>query len=268
MEFVFVVPRARVFPDHYPQGFVPFGPEFARETFEAAVLEHGFFVERERAEITPEWKQVIPYTVVLSSADSSGDGSAAESQTEGSAGSSRENSADPAMQRVLLLKRLRQGGEARLHDKLSIGVGGHINPEDLDAEGPETTDASSEPQNTSSHKSQRDPIAAGTHRELAEELDLTGSYTLHPVGIINDDANAVGAVHVGYVQVLTTDGRVAIREREVLEGELLPPGELSALHAQGANFESWSAQLVERWSEIQSCASLTPASPQTVGSTP
>jgi len=172
------------------------------------------------------------------------------------------------MQRVLLLKRLRQGGEARLHDKLSIGVGGHINPEDLDAEGPETTSASSESQHTSSPHSQRDPIAAGTHRELAEELDLTGSYTLHPVGIINDDANAVGAVHVGYVQVLTTDGPVAIREREVLDGELVPPGELSALHAQGANFESWSAQLVERWSEIQACASLTPASPQIMGSAP
>lgn len=240
MEFVYVVPRSRVFPDHYPQGFVPFGEDasalaagaaFSRRAFEAAVREHGFFVERERAERTPEWKQVIPYTVVLARPSRASDEEAASAERS-----------------VLLLKRLKQGGEARLHDKLSIGVGGHINPEDLQFA--ESAASPSTPPTTSSATSGTDPVAAGCARELDEELHLTEGYALHPVGIINDDANSVGAVHVGFVQVLTTDGPVAVREQDVLEGELVPPGELTSLVAQGANFESWSSMLVERWSEI------------------
>ena len=31
MEFVFVVPRAKLFRDHYPQGLVPFGSDFPLE---------------------------------------------------------------------------------------------------------------------------------------------------------------------------------------------------------------------------------------------
>ena len=105
MEFVYVVPRGELFPDCYPQGLVRFqesseGPP-SKVRFEAIVRRHGFFVERDHAERNPALKQIIPYTVV---------------QVE---------------DRVLLLRRLRTGGERRLHDKLSIGVGGHINPVDL-----------------------------------------------------------------------------------------------------------------------------------------
>ena len=122
MEFVYVVPREALFPDCYPQGLVPFGGGDG-ETDRAAFLErieaNGFFVERAYAERTPTLKQVIPYTVVVS-----GDGG------------------------VFLTKRLPQGGESRLVGKLSIGIGGHINPVD-----------------------HGDIIAEGTARELEEELE-------------------------------------------------------------------------------------------------
>ena len=101
MEFVFVVPRERIFPECYPQGFVPFGEAFPRKAFEETVLAHGFFVERDHAERNPSLKQIIPYTVVQRDAD------------------------------VLLMRRLSTGGEGRLHGKRSIGVGGHINPVDV-----------------------------------------------------------------------------------------------------------------------------------------
>ena len=203
MEFVFVVPRRELFPDRYPQGFVPFGDELSAERFFDALERHGFFVERERAEREPEWKQVIPYSVVVAAGE------------------------------VLLLKRTKRGGEARLHDKLSIGVGGHINPEDLVGTA-----------------SRRDLTATGAQRELDEELVISGTRELHVVGIINDDSNPVGAVHVGLVQLIEVTGSVAIRETDVLEGDLVAPSALRERARQGANFESWSALLIGRLDEL------------------
>jgi hypothetical protein len=82
MEFVFVVSRRALFPERDPQGFVPFdrvgltfggdgvlfgkdGGDLSLADFQAAVGKHGFFVERARAEVEPDWKQVIPYNVVV-----------------------------------------------------------------------------------------------------------------------------------------------------------------------------------------------------------
>lgn len=198
MEFVFVVPRRELFGSYYPQGLVPFGPDFPRERFDAAVREHGFFVEREHAERTPDLKQVIPYSMA---------------EVDG---------------RILLMRRLARGGEKRLHQKLSIGVGGHINPEDLEG------------------VDDRDPVRAGTLREIAEELDIRGETAIEAIGVLNDDSNAVGAVHVGLVQTLSVRGTVEIRERDVLEGRLVLPSELERLLEEGADFETWSQRLVER----------------------
>jgi predicted NUDIX family phosphoesterase len=202
VEFVFVVPRRELFPDHYPQGFLPFGPAYPLTRLLECVAQHGFFVERARAEVTPEWKQLIPYNVVL------------------------------VGEQVLLLRRTARGGEARLHDKLTIGVGGHLNPIDLD-----------------SAEAVRNPLPRGTRRELEEELVLAGDYEIEPIGLMNDDANAVGAVHVGVVQRVRVRGRVEIREKDVLEGHLVSPRELLERRQAGANFETWSAKLVDRLSE-------------------
>src|SRR5262245_66513838 len=100
MEFVFVSPREAAFPTCLPQGFQRFPTPGEARTFLDRLGEAGFFVERERAERTPAWKQLIPYCVVA------------------------------ADERVLLMRRRAKGGEARLYGKLSIGVGGHINPID------------------------------------------------------------------------------------------------------------------------------------------
>ena len=221
MEFVFVVPRNALFPDFYPHGFVPFettscgsgtkanrdGGAIPFSAFESTVVRAGFFVERARAEINPDWKQVIPYSIV---------------ECDG---------------RVLLLRRLSKGGEARLHDKHSIGVGGHINPEDLDT-------------NSNDSRSRANPLDAGTRREVEEELTVRGKYDVQRIGILNDDSNPVGAVHVGVVQVITIQGSVEIREKEQLEARLVTTDELKAMLAQGANFESWSSLLIRRLDEI------------------
>lgn len=211
MEFVFVVPRQELFGSDAPQGLVPFrrrGTDISFEALERAVRDHGFFVERAYAERTPELKQVIPYTLVR-----------VRGVLDGEDG-------------FLLMRRLGRGGEARLHEKLSIGVGGHINPADLAS----TRD--------------RALLEQGARRELEEELVVEGTSRLRSVGLLNDDANPVGAVHVGLVQVLDLDGTVRIREEDVLEGRLVSAEELRRLRATGANFETWSSLLIERLDEL------------------
>ncbi|MBL8861368.1 MAG: NUDIX domain-containing protein [Planctomycetes bacterium] len=205
MEFVFVVPRDALFPESYPHGFQPFGsgPGSADAAhFQRVVEREGFFVERARAERAPQWKQVIPYGVVAVGG------------------------------RVLRVQRTKRGGDARLHDKHSIGIGGHLEPRDLVPE----------------HG--RDPLPAGTRRELEEELLVRGVYEVRPIGWINDDSNPVGAVHVGVVQLVTVDGSVEVREREQLEGRLSSLEELDALLDRGADFETWSKLLVPRLREL------------------
>lgn len=210
MEFVFVVPRRALFPESAPHGFAPFlggasgvadGAHFAR-----VVAEHGFFVERARAEREPDWKQVIPYTLVARRGDSG--------EAE-----------------ILLLTRSARGGDARLHHKMSIGVGGHVEPIDCEGTAPGVP---------------RNPVPAGSARELAEELHIQPATSPRPVGLLNDDTNAVGAVHVGLVQVLEVPAGtgVEVREAEVLTGRLTTITELERLVADGANLESWSRLLV------------------------
>ena len=211
MEFVYVVPREELFPEAFPHGFVPLTDD-ARTRFEDA-LETGFFVERERAERTLAWKQIIPYTLVV-----------------------RPDGDDLG---VLLLRRLTGGGEARLHDKLSIGVGGHINPEDLDAS-----------RTAKARRRCTGLLEAGSRRELAEELLLEGDVTLQRVGLINDDSHPVGAVHAGLVQVATVEGPVSIREVDALEGRLVSTRELHRLLAAGASFETWSSLLVPQLDDL------------------
>ena len=202
MEFVYVVPRRDLFADFYPQGLQVFSDAGHRQRLEELVGTRGFFVEREVAERTPEWKQIIPYAVCVQ-----GD-------------------------RVLLMRRLAAGGETRLHDKLSIGVGGHINPEDLEGSGP------------------RNPIEAGTRRELTEELVIEGSYDIRTVGLLNDDSNPVGAVHLGWVQVVLIEGGVRIREEDVLEGKPTTFDGLRKRLNAGDDFETWSSMLIEHLDEL------------------
>jgi predicted NUDIX family phosphoesterase len=123
--------------------------------------------------------------------------------------------------RYMLIRRTRAGNEQRLHDLYSIGVGGHIAKEDVDGAD--------------------DVITAGLRRELEEELTIDGEWSARPVGVLNDDANAVGQVHFGLVHLVEVpSGLVAIKETERLSGRLAPAHEIRAVYAQ---METWS-QLV------------------------
>jgi predicted NUDIX family phosphoesterase len=215
MEFVFVVPREELFPDFYPQGWMPFSEGdglFTQESFTKHALQCGYFVERSHAERTPGLQQIIPYGIVTCD------------------------------ERVLLVERSKHGGEARLHNKLSIGIGGHINPVDAALGATSSTARRAD--------AMRDLFNAATRRELEEELSIDGTSTARAVGILNDDSNPVGAVHVGLVQWIQVRGEVRIREEDQLSGEFVTVEELRARLASGANFETWSQLLVENLDDL------------------
>ena len=115
-----------------------------------------------------------------------------------------------------VLRRLKKQTETRLHDKLSLGVGGHINP---------TEEAAA------------DPIEAGLRRELAEEVDVSDLRALTCVGVLNETTGGVSDYHAALVYVLETDGEVTVRETEKMSGTWATPAELDAVRDR---LETWS----------------------------
>jgi len=179
-ERVLVVPRETVIQGAGWTGIRTDGVD----AFLAAVEAHGRFELRAAMEVDPSFKQVIPYLVLR-------DGD-----------------------RYFLMRRTRAGGDARLHDRWSIGVGGHLNPGDGD-------------------------LLGGLRREWAEELvaDFVPEFAL--VGLLNDDTTDVGSVHLGAVFTADAGGReVAIRETDKLTGAFAEPGDVAAV---AADMETWSS---------------------------
>jgi len=119
---------------------------------------NNFFIDRAAAEEDPTHKQLIPYALF---------------HYQG---------------KFLNYQRGKSGGEARLHAKRSLGIGGHINPVDTrdDNLGIET-------------------YMAGVEREIEEELNIKGNHTQKIVAILNDDSNDVGKVHLGIVHLFELD---------------------------------------------------------------
>ena len=123
--------------------------------------------------------------------------------------------------RVFLMERTDAGGDPRLHGRATIGVGGHLNPID---DGP-------------------DPLAAGVRREWQEELEADWQPDFAPLGLLNDDRNPVGAVHLGVVFGVEAAGRpIDVRERDKLSGHLASVDELRAAWDR---LETWSQLVVE-----------------------
>ena len=199
MEFVFVVKRYDLFDLEFPHGFQTAEEAGLPELLRRA-RERGFFVERRYTETDSSFKQIIPYCLVTC-----GDS-------------------------VFLLRRTKKGGEARLHGRLSIGVGGHINPVDEEV---------------------GDVVEAGADRELEEEIVVEAPCTREPVGIINDDASKVGSVHFGIVfRVEVEEPKVRVRETDQLEGEFVTRDALRELLANERDrFETWTALILDRMDE-------------------
>jgi predicted NUDIX family phosphoesterase len=152
------------------------------------ILENHTFIPRDEAEYNFDHKQIIPYVVVHNNGN------------------------------FLLLQRTSKQAEKRLHNKYSLGIGGHINPASPIAED--------------------NIIVHSLYRELNEEVYVREQGSLNFIGIINDDSNSVSRVHLGLLYVL----EAVTRDFEVLEKDKMTARWVSEdeLKEYYDGFETWS----------------------------
>lgn len=117
--------------------------------------------------------------------------------------------------RYFLMQRKSDASEKRLQNKFSLGIGGHIRNDDI-------SDAS---------------LISWAHREFHEEVDYQGSLDIKPFGILNDDSNDVGKVHVGFVFLLHGNSDNIAVKSELKSGSLKTKEECQLLYD---NLENWS----------------------------
>jgi predicted NUDIX family phosphoesterase len=188
-EQVLCVKREDIFSDGAWHGFV----SDHLEQHQAVIRERHFFKPRAEVEDDPAIQQIIPYVVFKHGA------------------------------RYLLTHRLRASSEKRLRKQYSLGVGGHINPQDLEG---------------------GDPIIDGLKREWQEEVVYEGRFEAKLIGLLNDDSSPVSKVHLGVVFLVEGDTPdIAIRETDKLAGELLTLEEMKIFYL---GMESWSQMVYDR----------------------
>jgi len=123
---------------------------------------------------------------------------------------------------VFAYRRGKAGGEKRLHDLWSIGVGGHISREDGDA-------------GTKAYE-------VGFLRELDEEVQIVGDYHHRILGLLYDPRTPVGAVHVGVVHIVEVAGEVAGRDPSLANASFRS---LSVVAQDFDRLETWSQFVIE-----------------------
>ncbi|MCT6830282.1 MAG: hypothetical protein M3064_08265 [Bacillus velezensis] len=160
----------------------------------AQIEAHFFEIRRGDAEEDPRFKQPIPYVVIR-----------------------RDDE-------VFVYERLAGGGESRLHNKLSLGFGGHMNPMEGAASFSEV-------------------LKQNTDRELAEELYIReeDKQNIVTLGLINDDENDVGKVHIGILSALqlAPAAQVKVKEKDQIAGRWMKLSELKEENVY-QRLEAWS----------------------------
>jgi predicted NUDIX family phosphoesterase len=152
------------------------------------------FMERSVAETCEYYRQLIPYCVF----------------TYGS--------------KYFVYQRTKKSGEARLRGNMALGIGGHLNPCDGEANS--------------------DLYDIGLDRELKEEIHPDTKYFgCGVVGAICDNTDAVGRVHFGIVHLYVAKQP----EIQLNEEALLPIGFMTVkeMCEKREQFEGWSKILID-----------------------
>jgi predicted NUDIX family phosphoesterase len=178
--------------------FVPMPEDRLWSTLHGAGLWLG---PRVRLEEMPAFKQVIPY-VVLRHGD-----------------------------RLVKYTRTTAGGEQRLHGRVSIGLGGHIDLSDVVACGDSVDLVPT--------------LEGAARREVDEELAGVDVVQRRWAGLLVDDDNAVGRVHIGVVAIWDLAGAPhGAAEDAIGDADMTT---LQALRAEEERLETWSLLLVRHW---------------------
>jgi predicted NUDIX family phosphoesterase len=156
------------------------------------IVQNGLFLRRSELEEDPSFKQIIPYAII-SNKDS-----------------------------FYLFRRTSEQTEKRLHNKFSLGVGGHMNSDD-------------------SMVSKEQYLIDELKRELYEEVKLLNGCLIEDIefiGFINDDTIPVGSVHIGLLyNIHVSNKEVYINETDKMTAEWIDKPSLAEFYE---GMETWS----------------------------
>jgi len=156
------------------------------------IIQNGLFRKRSELEEDPSFKQIIPYAII----------------------SNKES--------FCLFKRTSKQTEKRLHNKFSLGVGGHMNP-------------------GNSKESKEQYLINELKRELFEEVKLLNGCLIEDIefiGFINDDSISVGSVHIGLLYNIHVSNKdVVINETDKMTAEWIDKSDLAEFYER---METWT----------------------------
>ena len=166
------------------------------------IVQNGLFLRRSELEEDPSFKQIIPYALISNKEP--------------------ERSGVRQSQSFYLFKRTSKQTEKRLHNKFSLGVGGHMNP-------------------NNSMESKEQYLIDELKRELYEEVKLLNDCLIEDIefiGFINDDTISVGSVHIGLLyNIHVSNKEVYINETDKMTAEWIDKSDLAEFYNR---METWS----------------------------
>jgi predicted NUDIX family phosphoesterase len=190
-ERVLVIPTSAFREAGYFQGFAPLEHLKWDRLMSGSQLSYR---PRSEMEVDPSFKQLIPYVIF-------------------------RFDPCPDATSIFAYRRGKGQGEQRLHQKWSIGVGGHISIDDH-------------------HEDVHQTYQQGMQRELEEEVEIRTTYESSVAGMLNDDETEVGKVHLGVVHICDVQSPdICPRESEMMDACFEP---LARLWDRINQMESWS----------------------------
>jgi predicted NUDIX family phosphoesterase len=166
------------------------------------IVQNGLFLRRSELEEDPSFKQIIPYAIISNKEP--------------------ERSGVRQSQSFYLFKRTSKQTEKRLHNKFSLGVGGHMNPDN-------------------SMESKEQYLIDELKRELYEEVKLLNGCLIEDIefiGFINDDTISVGSVHIGLLyNIHVSNKEVYINETDKMTADWIDKSNLAEFYE---GMETWT----------------------------
>jgi predicted NUDIX family phosphoesterase len=166
------------------------------------IVQNGLFLRRSELEEDPSFKQIIPYAIISNKEP--------------------ERSGVRQSQSFYLFRRTSKQTEKRLHNRFSLGVGGHMNPND-------------------SMESKEQYLIEELKRELYEEVKLLNGCLIEDIefiGFINDDTIPVGRVHIGLLyNIHVSNKELYINETDKMTADWIDKSDLAEFYD---GMETWS----------------------------
>lgn len=126
--------------------------------------------------------------------------------------------------------RTEAGGEKRLHNKVSIGVGGHVDGRDIKWQSDSTVSLAR-------------TLDLAAQREVIEEVEPEDRNSRDVVGLLTDFSDEVGCVHLGVVEIWDITGHKLMKTEEALKDVSFAT--LEELEQDRPHMEKWSQHVLD-----------------------